>query len=250
MNMLRILLVLAAMVAGWPAAAAERELVVGVEELEYYPIYAVRDGEYVGAAREILDSFARDRGYRLTYRPLPVKRLYAELMAGGIDLKFPDSPTWAPDAKQGRPVAYSRPVIAYVDGTMVRPSNHGRGVEAVRTLGTVSGFTPFAWLDQVKAGRVTVKENPRMELLLRQAVVGHVDGAYASVAVANYVLSGPLNLPNALMFDAALPHTRDHYLLSSATRREAVEEFNTWLAANGPRVRMIKDRYGAEKGVE
>lgn len=248
--MLRILLIAAAMMAGWPAAAAERDLVVGVEELEYYPLYAVRDGEYVGAAREVLDSFAKDRGYRLTYRPLPIKRLYAELVAGGIDLKFPDDPLWSPESKQGRTIAYSNPVIAYVDGVMVRPSNHGRGAEAVRTLGTVSGFTPFAWLDRVKAGQVTVKENPRMELLLRQAVVGHVDGAYASVAVANYVLAGPLSMPGALMFDPALPHTRDHYKLSSANHPEVVAEFNAWLAANGPLVKLIKDRYGAEKGLE
>ena len=30
------------------AGAAERSLVVGVEDLEYYPLYAIRDGEYVG----------------------------------------------------------------------------------------------------------------------------------------------------------------------------------------------------------
>lgn len=248
--MLRILLVLAAVLAGWPGMAAARELVVGVEDLEYYPIYAVRDGEYVGAGRAILDAFASDRGHRLTYRPLPIKRLYAELAGGGIDLKFPDNPYWSADTKKGRSVTYSKPMIAYVDGVMVRPGNHGRGADSVRTLGTVSGFTPFAWLDRIKAGTVALKENPRMELLLRQAVVGHVDGAYVSVAVANHVLAGPLNLPGALMFDPALPHTRDHYLLSSANHPEVIAEFNAWLAANGDRVKTIKDRFGAEAGVE
>lgn len=245
---LSAMLVLVAM-AG-TAAAAERELVVGVEEVEYYPVYAVRDGEFVGAAREIIDSFAKDRGYRATYRPLPVKRLFAEFLSGGFDLKFPDNPYWAAELKQGRKVTYSKPVVAYVDGVMVRPGNHGRGVDAVRTLGTVSGFTPFAWIDRIKSGQATLKENPRMELLLRQSVVGLVDGAYASVAVANHVLAGTLNMPGALIFDPGLPHSRDYYMASTTTRPELVAEFDAWLAANAARVKMIKDRYGAEKGVE
>lgn len=248
--MLRIILLLVALGTAWPVLAAQREFVVGVEDLEYYPLYAMRDGEYIGASREILDAFAKDRGYRLVYRPLPIKRLYLELMSGGVDLKFPDNPYWADVSKKGRQVVYSKPVIAYVDGVLVRPSNHGRGADAVRTLGTVSGFTPFAWLDRVKSGQVTLKENPRMELLLRQAVVGHVDGAYVSVAVANYVLAGSLNMPGALMFDPGLPHSRNHYMLSSVTRPAVVAEFDIWLEANGPLIKMIKERYGAEKGVE
>lgn len=250
MGMLRAAVVLGMLLAGQSAAAAERDLVIGVEEVEYYPIYAIRDGEFVGAVREILDSFARDRGYRVTYRPLPVKRLFAELLSGGFDLKFPDNPHWASDLKQGRIVTYSKPVIAYIDGVMVRPSNHNRGLDALRTLGTVSGFTPFAWLDRIKAGQVTLKENPRMELLLRQSVVGLVDGAYASVAVANHVLAGSLNMPGALMFDAGLPHSRDHYMASTTTRPELIAEFDGWLTGNAARVKMIKERYGAEKGVE
>lgn len=249
-RILRATLVLAVLLAGGTAGAAERELVVGVEEVEYYPAFALRDGEFIGAAREIIDRFAKDSGYRVAYRPLPVKRLFAELMSGGLDLKFPDNPNWAADLKQGRKVTYSMPVMAYVDGVMVRPSNHGRGVDGVRTLGTVSGFTPFAWLDRIKAGEVVLKENPRMELLLRQTVVGLVDGAYASVAVANHVLTGSLNMPGALMFDTGLPHSRGSYMASTTTRPELVAEFNSWLTANAAVVKLIKDRYGAEKGVE
>lgn len=250
MGILRATLMLAALLAGGTAVAAERELVVGVEEVEYYPVYALRDGEFIGAAREIIDRFAKDCGFRVVYRPLPVKRLFAELMSGGLDLKFPDNRNWAVDLKQGRKVTYSKPVMAYVDGVMVRPGNHGRGVDGVRTLGTVSGFTPFAWRDRIKAGQVVLKQNPRMELLLRQAVVGLVDGAYASVAVANHVLTGPLDMPGALMFDASLPHSRDSYMVSTTTRPELVAEFNSWLTANAAVVKLIKDRYGAEKGVE
>lgn len=243
------LAVVAACVLLWSPAHAERTtFVVGVEELDYFPVYAVQKTEYVGAAREILDAFARAQGYALSYRPLPIKRLYAELLSGGIDFKFPDNRAWAPDAKLGQGVTYSQPVIGYVDGVLVRPEHLGRGVEGVRTLGTVSGFTPFAWLDLIRDGRVQLKENPRMDLLLKQVALERLDGAYASVAVASYQLDNMLGMPSALAFDPRLPHSRDYYRLSTVRHTKVIAEFDAWLAANAAQVKAIKDRLGAEKG--
>lgn len=233
-----------------PAAAGPRDLVVGVEELDYFPAYSVQDGEYRGAAREILDAFAKDRGYVLIYRPLPIKRLFAELLSGGVDLKFPDNAFWAGDIKKGHEVVYSKPLIRYIDGVLVTPDNVGRGADGVRTLGTVSGFTPFAWMDRIKDGRVQVKENPRMDLLLRQAMLGRFDGVYASVAVAHYTLERQLGNPGALVFDPRLPHSRDAYALSSLRRPEVVAEFDAWMTANAALIQDIKDRLGAEKGLD
>lgn len=253
MSLKRIALAILAFCALVSASASvwaeRRDLVVGVEELDYYPAYALRKGEYVGAAREILDMFARDRGYTLSYRPLPIKRLYAELLSGGIDLKFPDNPQWAGDQKAGYTIAYSKPVIGYVDGVLVRPENLGRSVDAVRTIGTVSGFTPFAWLDRIRAGKLQVKENPRMDLLLRQVLLERMDGAYASVAVVNSYLEKELQMPGALVFDPALPHSRDAYRLSALNHVDVVAEFDVWMAANQAVVKAIKDRMGAELGV-
>jgi hypothetical protein len=233
-----------------PRHAVVRTFMVGVEELDYYPVYAVQKGEYVGAAREILDAFAQAKGYVFTYRPLPIKRLYAELLAGGIDFKFPDNPSWASDVKQGQPLAYSQPVIGYIDGVLVRPEDVGRGSGSVRLLGTVSGFTPFAWLDLIRQGKVQVKENPRMDLLLKQVAMERLDGAYASVAVANYQLDATLGTPDALAFDSSLPHSRDYYRLSTLKQAKVVAEFDAWMAANAGLVKAIKERTGAEKGIQ
>lgn len=233
-----------------PARADNRTFVVGVEELDYYPAYAWQKGEYGGAAREILDAFAQAKGYTLIYRPLPIKRLLAELLSGGIDFKFPDNPGWALDAKQNQPVIYSAPVISYVDGVMVRPENVGRGLEALRTLGTVSGFTPFAYFDAIREGRLQLKENPRLDLLLKQVAMGRLDGAYAAVAAANYQLDTTLGMPGGLVFDPSLPHSREHYRLSSMLHAAIIAEFNAWMAANAGQVKAIKDRIGAEKGFE
>lgn len=231
------------------AGAAERDLVIGVEELDYFPAYAVRGGSYVGAAREIFDAFAHDLGYEVVYRPLPIKRLFAEMLSGGIDLKFPDNPQWVTDLKQGKSVVYSKPVIDFIDGVMVRSDNMGRPADSIGILGTVSGFTPIAWMEQIKKGKVQVRENPRMDLLLKQVAMGRVDGAYVSVAVANSFLDGDPAMTGVLRFDPGLPHSRDHYHASSLSRPEVVAAFDDWLEKNQARVKAIKDRTGAEKGL-
>ncbi len=236
--------ILAAMAS--PADAGERDVVVGVEELDYAPIYAWRGGAYGGAARDILDAFAADRGWHLTYRALPIKRLFAELVSGGIDLKFPDSPKWATEAKGGAAITYSRPVIDHIDGVMVLPAHLG---QTIRILGTVAGFTPLAWQDRIKSGEVVLKQNPRLNQLVHQALLQRIDGAYASVAVVNRALATEFDAPGALVFDPSLPHTRSSYLLSSGKRPDLIADFDAWLAGNADRVKAIKARWQAEKGV-
>jgi polar amino acid transport system substrate-binding protein len=237
---------LLALAAASPAGAETRPLVVGVEELGYLPAYGWRNSEFVGAAREILDGFGAAKGYQMVYRPLPVKRLYAELLGGLVDLKFPDSPDWAAAIKGGYRIAYSQPIIAYVDGVMVRPENKGRGTAAVKSLGTVAGFTPLAWLDRIESGVVTLRETTQLEQTLSQVLLRRTDGAYISVAAAAHSLDVDLHQPGALVFDATLPHNRGEYRLSTVRNREVVAEFNTWLDANAALVKAINAHTGAE----
>jgi hypothetical protein len=236
-----------AALSGWqPVHAAERDLVIGVEELDYFPVYAWRDRHFAGAASEIFETFAQAKGYHLTYRPLPIKRLYLELLNKGIDIKFPDNPEWAPLTKKDASIAYSQGIIAFIDGVMVPPDRVGAGIETFHTLGTIAGFTPFGWLDRIQAGTVQLKENPRLDQLLRQTLLGRNDGAYVSVAVATHVLSSE---GASLVYDPGLPHTQDVYRASSVARPEVVAELNAWLAANAATIKAIKDRYGAENGI-
>ncbi|MDO8605694.1 MAG: transporter substrate-binding domain-containing protein [Phaeospirillum sp.] len=242
--------VVMAVATGTPISGAlARDLVVGVEAIDYSPVYGYRDGQFVGAARPILDAFAEARGHRLTYVAFPVKRLLAELLHGSIDLKFPDSPDWHAAARQGRAITYSRPVIAYIDGTLMRRENAGLGIDAIHTLGTVSGFTPFAWLDRIQSGKVVLTENPGFEQLLRQLRTGRVDAVYANVAVALTTAETVLDSPGALAFAPGLPHVAESYRLSSGTAPEVIAEFDEWLARNHKRVAEIIARTGAERGI-
>ena len=243
------LLGLAVVTTGSVFPAAARDLVVGVEAIDYSPVYGYRDGQFIGAGRAILDSFAIAKGHRLTYKAFPIKRLMAELIHGGIHLKFPDSPDWQAAIRQGHTITYSGPVIAYIDGTLVRREKLDMAVDGIRNLGIVSGFTPYAWQSQIQAGRVEVKENPGFEQVLRQVQTGRLDAVYANVAVALTVAEATLGPGHALTYAPNLPHVADSYRLSSGNSPEIIAEFNEWLAQNPKLVADILAKAGAERGV-
>ena len=230
------------------ALAAPTLLTVGVEEQNYLPNYAWIDGAFKGVAAEILTAFAADQGYQIQFHPLPIRRLYSETASGAVDLKFPDSPQWSPDAKAGHEFVYSRPVLGYVDGVLVKTNNLGRTIEQVRTLGTVSGFTlPSEWRTRIDSGKMELKEATKLDQLLRMVLLDRVEGAYVSVASALYVADTVLGQKGVLALDPNLPLRRDNYLLSSVTHPEVIREFDTWLAAHKDQVKAIKARWGVEE---
>ena len=238
----------AVLLLGRPALA--EHYVIGVEAIDYMPHYGVTEkGDYKGFARDLLDAYAADRGHQIEYRPLPVNRLFHEMLDGSVDFKYPDNPFWQTDLKAGKTVTYSEPVVDYIDGVLVLPENKGKGVDTIRTLGTVRGFTAFEYLDRIKAGSVKLEENPNTPGLMFQAMTKRIDGAYANVAVANNALDG-MNKPGALDFDPALPHTKSSYKLSTAKHPEVIADFNGWLKSHADQVEKLKAKWAVMKGVE
>jgi len=229
-----------------PAVHAARTFVIGVENQDYLPAYGLKDGKYHGFARELFDAFAKERGYVFDYRPLPVPRLYASFFNGQVDFKFPDNAQWKQDQRSGKSISYSDPVLTYIDGVVVPVDKKGVASDEIRTLGTVAGFTPWAWMDRVSAGKVRVSENASFEALVRQVVARRIDGAYANIAVVNYQLENVLGMPGALAFAPQLPYSRDHYYLSTLKHASIVKEFNAWLKQNGSQVDALKKRHGVE----
>jgi len=222
-------------------------LVMGVEDLPYLPYYALQDGEYIGYSRELFDAFARDRGHTLEYRPLPVERLFLSLLNGDIDLKYPDSPDWRRELKDGREFHYSRAVAPYRDGIMVRPERLGASLAALHIIGTIRGFTPGPLLEPIRQGRITLTENNSIPGLLRQAIAGRVGGAYINVAVAHFQLQGVLGQERALVLDTQLPHTHSSYVVSTTRRPQLVHELDTWLEQHSTLVIGLRHKWGIEE---
>lgn len=231
------------------AAATGQTFTIGVEDLDYYPVYAIQNGSYSGYARELLDAFAKDRNYRFDYKPFPVNRLFASFFQGQVDFKFPDNPYWQKDLRAGKNIIYSSAVATYIDGTLVRPEMRDATPDKIKTLVTVAGFTPWAWQDQIKNQQVALRENANFTALAQQVIARRVDAAYASVAVVNHQLDHVLKTPGALVFNSKLPHSRDHYFLSTLTHPEVIAEFDAWQKNKQDLVRSLKKKYAVEKGI-
>jgi hypothetical protein len=134
-------------------------------------------------------------------------------------------------------------VVALTEGVSVLPENRGRGVEHIRLLATVHGSSLPSWDTYIEQGNVTVSENPSLIRLIEQTLIGRVDGAYANIAVVQYLLENELNRPGALQFDDSLPHYETHYHLSSIRHPQVIAEFNQWMQENAALVNSIKQKF-------
>ena len=235
-----------ALVAGasLSATANAETIVVGVEDIQYLPHYTWENGEYSGFGRAFFDAWAEANGHTLEFRGMSINRLMRAVVEKEIDLKYPDNAYWAADLKEGKGVVYSEPVTSYIDGVSVLPDRKGKGADAIKTLGTVVGFTAWDWLDRINSGAVTLSENGDFTALVKQGLRGRVDGVYGNVANVNYVLNNGLSQPGALVFDESLPHTASNYHVSSAKRPDLVQSINAFIQSHGDNITAMRREFG------
>ncbi|MBO3277051.1 substrate-binding periplasmic protein [Pseudomonas schmalbachii] len=236
-----------ACVAALSTQASAQTYVVGVEKLEFSPHYSIdSQGQYRGFARELFDLFAASSGVQLEYRVLPVDALLPALLSGSVDFKYPDNPNWAKKRKAGHELRYSQPVVEYVDGVLVAPERVGKGIDNLKRLAVVDGWTPRGYESRIADGqiwRVPSEELPRM---IRQTLKNEADGGYFNVVVATYYLDNIRARPGALVFDPSLPYTRGDFQLSSVKRPELLDRFDHFLVEHAAEVAALKARHGVE----
>ncbi|HCJ28205.1 MAG TPA: hypothetical protein DHV63_02650, partial [Pseudomonas sp.] len=209
-------LLAAALLALSVPVVAEQTYVVGVEQAAFMPHYdGDAQGNYRGFARELLDSFAAHSGVRLLYKVLPAEDLLPALLDGRVDAKYPDNPNWSGAAKRGYRLQYSQAVVNYVDGVMVAPRRAGLGVDELKRLAVVDGWTPWGYEDRIAARQSLLVSSRDLPRMVRQALLKDSDGAYYNVVVAAHYLNNVRAKPGALVFDPDLPHTRSTYNLST-----------------------------------
>jgi hypothetical protein len=237
-----IALFLAALLCGWPSGARAADFVVGVQELDYFPIYATDgNGRYMGYARELLDLFASTSGHRFAYRPLPIKRLVNDYLLGQTDFMFPDNPRWDAEAKKTLAVRYSAPAVTFQDAVLVLPERRG---QPMQSLGSVRGFTLWKFMAQVRSGSLSLQEAAGPRNLIQMALAQRVDGINQARQVAEFHLKD-MGRPTALVVDASLlPSTDSQYLLSSIRHPEVIRQFDQFLQTHAAAVAALKLKYG------
>jgi len=226
-------------------AAEEKLFTVGVEMQPYPPYFSIRDGEYRGYARDLLDAFAKAKGYRFSYQPRPVKRLLEEHLSGELDFKFPDNPSWKTEEKVGHEIRYSQSIASFIDGTLVPRPRKDQGKARIKTLGTLLGFTPWPYLADIRQGRIRLTEVSQIDALLKMLMAERVDAVYLNVRVAEDY-QNQLGGPQLLVFDPNLPHDKGDYYLSSLNQPQVIAELNAFLRDEAQWVDALKLQYRIE----
>lgn len=225
------------------ASALAGDFKIGVEATDYLPMYKGDSGEYSGFSREVLDAFGQKYGHKFTYVAVPVARLYDEfLVKKSVDFKFPDNSFWAGDAKKGLNVSYSKGLVNVIDGALVVPANKGKKA-ALATLVTVRGFTPYPYLDAIKAGKTKVTEVTSPEQAIKMVQSGQTEAAYLGVVAAEYIMTDKMKSPGALVFDEKLPNSANDFVVSSLAHPEVLKQLDEFLLKEKATVEKIKAKY-------
>lgn len=214
---------------------------IGVEDIPYFPHYIYEYGEYKGLAADILNDFAKSKGYIFEYIPMPIVRLSRDYVKGEVDFIYPDNSYWSENIKSKVTVIYSNPVVSYIDGVMVMPKNSNKN--KITNLGIVIGFTPFEFLKDIENGNIKLNKNSTLMGLIKQGLAGRVEGVYGNIDIIDYLLQEKLESPGMLVFNPKLPHTKSFYHLSTIKYPEIIEEFNRYLSENQKKIEKWKKEY-------
>lgn len=215
---------------------------VGVENRSYWPRYGITDeGHFSGYAQELLDAFAKDSGYQFKYVILTPDQLMAQMLSGELDLRYPDSPSWAHTDKKGRSFTYSRALDFSVVGVNVPPARVGR--HQLDTMGMLQGFKPKEFKQAIDEGSLIVYPTASIADLVTLGGEDWVDGIYADPYVVQYHLREQGFSEQALAFDYTQPHTLHNYMLSTLLEPELMMQFDRWFQRNNRRILMLRKKY-------
>ena len=173
---------------------------------------------------------------------MPVARLFDEFaVRKSLDFKFPDNAYWGGDSKKGVTIAYSKGLIDVAEGLMVLPANRGKG--AVTRMVTIRGFTPYPYLDQIKANKITVSEVNTPVAAMQMTEAGRADGVYMGKLAAEYILNEVMKKPGALVFDEKQPNSRNDFSLSTIKHVDVIKQMDEFLVKDKDVVSKLKAKY-------
>jgi ABC-type amino acid transport substrate-binding protein len=220
---------------------AATDIVIGVEDVDYPPIFSLEQGNFVGYSRELLDLFARNQGLKIRYEPLPIMRMMKAYEKGAVDCIFPDNPKWKSADKTQFRIHYSASALSFQDAVMVLSKNVGK---PMRSLGIILGFQPWKFQDAIDAGNLRIINAPGSVSLIQMVLAGRVDGGNMALQVARFHLKR-MGKADALEPDPNLmPLETSNYHLSCIRRPEIVKVFDEFLRVEQNAVKKLQQKFG------
>lgn len=221
--------------------AASQEFVIGVEDVPYYPLFDFQQNK-PNFTTELLDEFARSKGYNFRYLSLPIKRSHKWLVDEDIDFKYPDNERWLGNKTNPENLVFSDPTLKLVGGTLVLAKNLNKSINDFKIVGTLLGFYPTLWVDEIKAGKVTLYENSSTMVLIQQALREQIDGLTLDPSVVEYHLQR-LGRSGELVLNQHYQYQIYNYHLSTIKHANIITEFNAFLAQHQSFLQSLHQKY-------
>jgi len=218
------------------------EFIIGVEDVSYYPLYEFKSNRNTHT-RELLDTFAAAKGYQFTYLPLPIKRFDRWLVEDKIDFKYPDNSRWYANKNTATSFIFSDPTIKLVAGTSVLKSSLNRNKSKFKSIGTLLGFYPTHWIEQIKSGQVKLYEDVSTKILVQQLIAGNIDGIDMEPSVIQYYLRELGKPSDTSIIDRRYRYDVYNFHFSTIKHPEIIEEFNVFLRENNALLEQLNKKY-------
>lgn len=229
---LALTLILIANLSGWHAKAEPNEnLVIGVEDISYYPYFDYTKSE-TSLSKTILDKFAADNGYTITYIALPIKQFSKWLYENDIDFKYPDNKRWLQhNIKIHEAQYFSDGIVHMRAGTVVLLKNKDKPISFFKNLGMINGFDPSLWGQEIDKKKVHILDDSSPKVLVKHLINGIIDGVDLDIEVANHYLNS-LGLDAEVTYSSTFPQYIFSHHLSTIKHPQIIQQFNQWLAKN------------------
>ncbi|MDZ4337797.1 MAG: hypothetical protein U1A62_29400 [Pseudomonas sp.] len=227
-------------------SARGADFTVGVEAINFYPIYDGTAVHYRGYGRDVLDHFASKYGYNFRYVHLPVKRLYRNFLSTDeLDFKFPDNPLWQRDMRKDKAVTYSNTVYQAIEGLFVLPANRDKSLAELAAIATVRGFDAWPYKVDIANGVIELQFANTQDSLVALARQGRVGGIFYEASALNwYQYTTDTPAGDRLVLNERLPHYRPQFFLSTRTQPQIIAQFNQFLQDESHLLQRLKSKYG------
>jgi hypothetical protein len=219
-----------------------QEFIIGVEDIYYYPLFEFKSDRETHS-RELLDSFAASKGYKFTYLPLPIKRFEKWLIEDKIDFKYPDNPRWYADDSTSRKLTFSQSSVWLIAGTSVLKSSLKKDKPELKSVGTLLGFYPTTWIDEIKSGQIKLYEDASTKMLVQQLIMGHIDSIDIEPSVINYYLEELGKPSDTIVIDTSYKYDIYGFHLSTIKHPNIIKEFDDYLKNNKVLLEQLNKKY-------
>jgi len=225
-----------------PQKTLAQEFIIGVEDIPYYPLfeYKLNRDTY---SKELLNRFAASKGYKFTYLPLPIKRFDTWLLEDKIDFKYPDNLRWYSEYLLREKYIFSQSTIKLVAGTSVLKSSLKKDISEFKSVGTLLGFYPTNWIDEIKRGKVSLYEDISTKILIQQLLAKNIDGIEIEPSVIRYYLEELGESDDLVVIDKRFKYDVYDFYLSTIKHPKIIGEFNEFLNNNKKLLEELNTKY-------